>query len=246
MRRFVEGLADGERPGAVDRESQHASQEPQISDAPMISEVNVGSSARKLRVRRGLSIRQLAQQSGISVNTLSLIENGRTSPTVSTLQQLAAALGLSVAAFFETGVRQENVVYVKSGQRRRVTFDYGTIENLGAGFINSAVEPFVVTLEAGAGSGPQATVHTGYEFVLCLRGRIVYRIDDRTYLLRQGDSLLLESHLPHCWHNVENKPSEFLLVLSPTDTNDRATDRHFTSTNQRHPVRNYDGAHYIS
>lgn len=244
MRR-VAGLPDGQRHGTVDTQNQHVSKEPLRSDTPMVSEVNVGSSVRVLRMRHGLSIRQLARQSGISVNTLSLIENGRTSPTASTLQQLAAALGLSVAAFFETGVRQENVVYVKSGQRRRVTFDYGTIENLGAGFINSAVEPFVVTLEAGAGSGPQATVHTGYEFVLCLRGGIVYRIDDRTYLLRQGDSLLLESHLPHCWHNVENKPSEFLLVLSPTDTNDRATDRHFTSANQRHPVRNHNGAHYI-
>lgn len=182
----------------------------------------------------------------MSVNALNLIENGKTSPTISTLNQLAAALGVSVAAFFDTCVRKESVIYVKSGQRRRATFGYGTIENLGAGFINSTVEPFVVTLEAGAGSGPQATVHTDYEFVLCLRDRIVYRIHEFTCLLRQGDSLLIESHLPHCWQNVGNKPSEFFLVFSLTDTNDRATDCHFASGNRWRPLRNHHGSDSVS
>ncbi len=55
-------------------------------------EVNVGRALRALCVQRGLSIRVLAEKSGLAVNTLSLIQNNKTSPSVSTLQQLASAL----------------------------------------------------------------------------------------------------------------------------------------------------------
>lgn len=207
----------------------------------MPSEINVGQSVRELRVRHNLSIRELAKNSGISVNTLSLIENGRTSPTVSTLQQLAGALGIQVAAFFETGKDKTSVVHIKSGMRKQASLGYGTIENLGAGFINPSFQPFLVGLEPNAGSGTQPIVHTGYEFVLCLKGCVAYHIEDRTYLLEQGESLLFESHLPHHWQNTGTMPSQILLVLYPTDINDRATDRHFASPHRRRRNRQRRG-----
>ena len=55
-------------------------------------EIDVGQRLRELRAMRGLSLRALSGQSGLNVNTLSLIENRRTSPSVSTLQQLALTL----------------------------------------------------------------------------------------------------------------------------------------------------------
>ena len=199
----------------------------------MPSEIDLGQSVRELRVRHNLSIRELAKNSGISVNTLSLIENGKTSPTVSTLQQLAGALEVHVAAFFEAGTSKARIIHIKSGTRKKASLGYYTIENLGAGFINSSIQPFMVTLEPNAGSGGQPIVHTGYEFVLCLKGRVAYHIEDCTYLLEQGESLLFESHLPHHWQNTGTTPSHFLLVLYPTDINDRATDRHFASAHRR-------------
>ena len=67
-------------------------------------DINVGRHLRELRAGRGLSIRALAEQSRLNVNTLSLIENSRTSPSVSTLQQLASALDVPITAFFETDI----------------------------------------------------------------------------------------------------------------------------------------------
>jgi hypothetical protein len=84
-----------------------------------------------------------------------------------------------------------------------------------------------VTLEPSTGSGANPIVHTGHEFVYCLTGRIVYTIEDRTFLLEPGDSLLFESHLPHRWHNADAGPSQALLVLYPADERDRPTERHF-------------------
>jgi transcriptional regulator with XRE-family HTH domain len=190
-------------------------------------EVNVGCCLRKLRSEQKLSIRALAEQSGLAINTLSLIENGKTSPSVSTLQQVATALGVPITAFFETDLPQSSVIHIKANQRPHATFTYGTLNDLGAGLKSRAVEPFIVTLEPNAGSGTTPIVHTGHEFVFCLQGRIVYTVEEHPYLLEPGDSLLLESHLPHRWQNVDTGPSQALLVLCPSDARDRATERHF-------------------
>lgn len=202
------------------------------SAAP-VPQVNVGQCLRTLRDERGWSIRELAEKSGLAMNTLSLIENAKTSPSVSTLQQIARALDVPITAFFETGVSQTSVVHVKASRRTRVAFAHGALEDLGAGLTNRAVQPFVVTLESHAGSGLTPIVHTGYEFVYCLQGRLTYTIQDRTYLLEPGDSLLFESHLPHRWQNVEAEPSQALLILFPSDSRDRPTEIHFVPKSAR-------------
>jgi quercetin dioxygenase-like cupin family protein len=110
-----------------------------------------------------------------------------------------------------------------------VQFQHGTLEDLGAGMSDRAVQPFLVTLEPNSGSGPEQIVHTGYEFLFCIKGRITYTVEEHVYLLEPGDSLLFESHLPHRWYNVEPEQSQALLVLYPTDARDRPTDRHFSA-----------------
>jgi transcriptional regulator with XRE-family HTH domain len=188
----------------------------------------VGARLRELRVEQGLSIRALAERSQLNVNTLSLIENNKTSPSVSTLQQIAAALAVPITAFFETNAPKNSIAHMVAHNRPRIAFAHGTLEDLGAGLTHRAVEPFVVTLEPHADSGDNPIVHTGFEFVFCLQGRITYLIEDRSYVLEPGDSLLFESYLPHRWQNAEAEPAQGLLVLYPTDAHDRPTDRHFT------------------
>jgi transcriptional regulator with XRE-family HTH domain len=189
--------------------------------------IDVGRCLRELRSGRGLSMRSLAEQSGLSINTLSLIENSKSSPSVSTLQQLANALNVPVTAFFETGAPKNNISYQKAGQRPRAAFAYGTLEDLGAGLTLRVGQPFLVTLEPKANSGPTPIVHTGHEFVFCLEGHLTYVIADRSYQLDPGDSLIFEAHLPHCWKNMGETPSYSLLLLCPSDENDRPNEIHF-------------------
>jgi transcriptional regulator with XRE-family HTH domain len=190
-------------------------------------EVNVGLALRVLRAERDLSIRALAEKSGLAVNTLSLIEHDKTSPSVATLQQLALALEVPITAFFENGTPKNRIAYIKASQRVGAAFAHGMLEDLGAGLSDRTVEPFVVTMKPNANSGAQPIVHTGHEFVFCLEGRIVYTIEDQTYLLELGDSLLFESHLPHRWQNVEAVSARAILVLCPMDSRDQPTQQHF-------------------
>jgi transcriptional regulator with XRE-family HTH domain len=178
---------------------------------------------------KGFSIRALAQLSKLNVNTLSLIENGRTSPSVSTLQLIAQSLQVPISAFFETDHGTKQVVYQRTGNRPHAVFTHGLVEDLGAGMIRFGAEPLIVTLKPRSDSGRTPIVHTGREFVYCLEGRIVYHVDDRAFLLEPGDSLLFEAYLPHHWRNEAEFEARLLLVLCPMDERDQPSERHFGS-----------------
>lgn len=192
------------------------------------NEVNVGANLRAIRNQQGLSMRALAELSGLNVNTLSMIENNKTSPSVSTLQRLAAALRVPITAFFKLEQEARSVVFQRAGQRRRVAFDHGALEDLGGGLSLHGGVPLMVSLEPGSNSGEEAIVHTGLEFVYCLDGCLTYFIREERYELTAGDSLLFEAHLPHRWGNFGSQPSRSLLILCPTDERDRPHERHFS------------------
>ena len=188
---------------------------------------SVGQQLREIRTSRRLSMKSLAQKSGLNINTLSLIENEHTSPSVSTLQQLAQSLQVPITEFFETDHGTRKLIHQKQGKRPCVTFQHSIMEDLAPGMPRFGAEPIIVTLEPRADSGKKQIVHTGREFVYCLDGRIVYTVDNEKYILEPGDSLIFDAYLPHHWKNIDSMPSRVLLVLCPMDERDRPRDRHF-------------------
>jgi transcriptional regulator with XRE-family HTH domain len=190
-----------------------------------ISPPDVGSKLRALRKRRGHSLRALAELCGLSVNTISLVERGKTSPSVATLHRLATALGVSMTFFFEEE-EQRDVVFVKADRRARTRSDSVIMENLGSGLRDQAMEPLLVALQPGAGSGDEPIVHLGHEFVFCIEGEIEYEIRDDRYLLGEGDSLIFEAHLPHRWRNVSDSSSTILLILQTQDSREESVEQH--------------------
>ncbi|MCE1252519.1 MAG: helix-turn-helix domain-containing protein, partial [Anaerolineae bacterium] len=75
------------------------------------AELLVGMKLRYLRNQKGFSLRVLAERSGLNINTLSLVENGKSSPSVSTLQQLARALEVPITSFFESEPQEKQIVF---------------------------------------------------------------------------------------------------------------------------------------
>ncbi len=191
-------------------------------------EISVGQRLHEIRMVRGLSMRSLSEMSGLNINTLSLIENERTSPSVSTLQQLAQSLQVPIGDFFATENGTKELIYQKNGQRAKVAFKHSTIEDLALGMPHFGAEPLIVTLKPGADSGKNPIVHTGREFVFCIEGHIAYTVDNREYALEPGDSLVFEAYLPHHWKNTSTAPSRILLMLCPMDVRDNPTERHFS------------------
>ena len=185
--------------------------EPFIREA---ASVNVASSLRELREARGISMRALATKSGLSANALSMIERGKTSPSVSTLYKLADALGVSITAFFGTESEKKQIVFIKSDERTRMSFTRGVFEALGGEHFTGRVEPFMLTLERGVASGSHNIVHTGHEFVFCLRGQLEYFVEKQVFELSAGDSLLFASKLRHRWRNPSRNVTTALIIIS--------------------------------
>ena len=176
--------------------------------------VNIGERLRELREARNISMRALATRSGLSANALSMIERGRASPSVSTLYKLADALGISITSFFGSDSQRKQVVYLKVDERSRMSFTRGIFEGLGGEQFVGRIEPFMLTLESNANSGPRSMTHTGHEFVFCLRGELEYQVERQDYQLSSGDSLLFAAHLKHRWKNVGGTVVSALIIIS--------------------------------
>ncbi len=213
------------------RESLTAMMRPSTEN-PVSTEINIGHRLLELRTMQGLSIRSLAEISGLNFNTLSLIENEKTSPNVSTLQQLATALQVPITAFFEPTTTYKDVVFQKFGQRPQTTFPHGELEDLGGGLALGEATPLLLTSNPFANSGPDTIAHTGQEFVYCLEGNMVYTVGQDEYILEPGDSLIFQAHIPHRWENRGETLFRSILVICPSDDNDRLVEQHLANEMQ--------------
>lgn len=174
----------------------------------------VGRCIRELRTQKGLSLRALAELSGLSTNAISLIERGDNSPTVSSLHNLATALAVPITAFFEQKLDGQ-VIHLKKSRRPTSETAGVRMENLGSGLPNQQIEPFLMTIQPGGSSTSGQITHSGEELVYVLRGSLVCRINEEEYPLEEGDSLLFLATQPHVYRNQTRKVAEVLIIFQP-------------------------------
>ncbi len=172
----------------------------------------VGIRLLEVRQARGLSLRALAAASGLSVNAISRIERGDSSPTVSSLQRLAAALDVPLSEFFKLEPEHATVL-VRIGDRLRSRSEGVLIESLGAGLPGQHLGPFLMTVEPGASGGEESIRHGGEEFVHCLEGEVEYLVGGDWHRLEEGDSLLFLAHQPHMCRNSSHARTRLLIVI---------------------------------
>lgn len=192
--------------------------------------VDVGQRLRALREEREISMRELARQSGLSANALSMIERGLTSPSVSTLIKLAGALEVPITSFFRAEQERQPIVFRKSAERSRVSFQRGLWEGLGGEAFSGRLEAFLLTLESGGSSGLHGMIHSGHEFVFCLRGVLDYEVDHHHYTLEAGDSLIFAANNVHRWRNNGKTVAMAIIVISGFADTERPGDFHVAST----------------
>jgi len=187
---------------------------------------NVGARILEMRTQRGLSLRALAELCELSPNTISLIERGATSPSVSTLQRLASALGVHINSFFVEPTEKAQMILTRANERTRSGSASVMLESLGYGLEGQACDPFVVTLKPGANSGRQLMAHQGSELILILSGQLDIEIAGASHNLHLGDSLLFRGEQPHRWRNPNSQPAEFLMMMQATAERDESVEQH--------------------
>ena len=181
-------------------------------------EIAIGGEVRIFRRQQDMTVAELAKSAGVSTGMLSKIENGITSPSLSTLQSLSSALQVPVTAFFRRFEEEREATFVKSGEglkiERRGSRAGHQYQLLGhSAGKNLSVEPYLITLTEASDVFPLFQ-HEGVEFLFVLEGEVVYRHADQTYTLTPGDSLFFDADVPHGPEDLIKLPIKFLSVIT--------------------------------
>jgi len=182
----------------------------------------IGARVKALREAEGLSLRDLAERSGVSAPMLSQVERGETSPTLTVASRIASGLELRLSQFLRLD-EQGAVTVVRAGERRR-----GGNARRGHRFevLTSAqpgqrAELSRHTLGAGGSTGAPDGVGGGplhepgsRETALVQEGRVVLVCDGRRYELGEGDTVTFDADLPHHFENPTTGDAVFLAVVA--------------------------------
>ena len=178
-------------------------------------ELELGRRIRAIREEKGLSLRTVADEAGVSESFLSQVERGVANPSVSSLRRIATALGESIGSFFEGPAVAGRVVRAK--ERRRLVHPKRQYEDvLLTPRESRRLQVILSTVEPGGGSGEEPYSHdSDEECVIVLNGRLHFWVGEEFYDLSEGDSILFESRIPHRNVNPGPTKAEVLWVITP-------------------------------
>ena len=193
----------------------------------------IGKEIRALRLAHGLNLAGLAELTGFSVSFLSKVERNVARPSVTALQEIAAALDVQVGWFFATdgsanGVERPYIVRARN--RRRLTYsgvgstDYLGFEDylLSAG-LDGALALGMSRYAPGGTTGDDLYTHDGEEAGLLLEGEIELHLDGQVFRLLPGDSFSFPSHLPHKFTNPGENDAVVVWANTPVSLRRKRT-----------------------
>ena len=178
----------------------------------------IGREVKRYREKLHLTIQELAKAADLSAGMLSKIENGATSPSLSTLQALSQALQVPLTSLFKGYEEFRDATFVKAGQgltieRRgtRAGHQYQLLGHSPHGPV--MVEPYMITLTKETDTFP-AFQHPGVEFLYMLEGNVIYRHGEKTYDMHPGDALFFDAEAPHGPEELRKLPARYISVIS--------------------------------
>jgi transcriptional regulator with XRE-family HTH domain len=203
------------------RQSQLAQDPHRIRDSrEKVLEVAIGREVRSHRRQQNITVAELSSITGLSIGMLSKIENGVTSPSLTTLQTLANALSVPLTAFFKGFEQQREAVHTKAGEGvemeregTRANHQYNLLGTIGANTSGVIVEPYLITLTEKSDIFPTFQ-HGGIETIYMLEGQVDYRHGDNLYSLRPGDTLFFDADAPHGPELLVSLPARYISVIA--------------------------------
>lgn len=176
----------------------------------------IAARLREFRQQMTLTVAQLAAMSGLSKGMLSKLENSQTSPSLSTLTRLAAALDVPLTAFFRGLDEERDVLFVKAGKGFDILHK-GSSSNHRYQLLGSMrgahqrLEPVLVTLLQRTEVFPLYQ-HHGTELLYMLSGQMEYGLGATTYVLEPGDALQFDGEVTHGPRRLVSLPVQFLSI----------------------------------
>jgi quercetin dioxygenase-like cupin family protein len=180
-----------------------------------------GKKIQSLREERSIVLSDLAQSVNLGDEQLECIENGSVAPSLGVLIKLSRALGVRLGTFLDDQLRTGAVISRKGDETASVSMSNSAVtKNEQLAFFSLArekadrhMEPFLVEIKPGMPSNPLASTHEGEEFIFVLEGSVKVTYGKDEHLLKEGDSIYLDSIVKHQIYSADNQPAKVLAVV---------------------------------
>jgi len=177
----------------------------------------VGARVKALRASMGLSLRDLAERSGVSAPMLSQVERGETSPTLAVAGRIASGLDLTLSQLLRLD-EAEHVIVIRDGEGRTRARPGHRFEELTPPLPGQRADVSRHRLDPGAATGgpsdPPLHEPGARETTLVLAGDLTLVIDGEDHTLHTGDAVTFDADLPHHFENRDAEPAEFVAVVA--------------------------------
>ena len=183
----------------------------------------VGHKIKGIRESKSLSVEEIAERSGLSVDQINSIENEQNLPSLGPLIKIARALGVRLGTFMddndalgpivcraEDRERDSSISFSNDATDARKHMEYHPLAQQKAG---RHMEPFVIDIHPDETPEFQLSAHEGEEFIYVMQGEIEIVYGKETYTLKEGDSIFYDSIVKHHVHGAPGKSAKILAVV---------------------------------
>lgn len=179
--------------------------------------MDIGSAIRAIRKRKNITIAQICEQTGLSQGFMSQVETNKTSPSISTLENIAQALEVPLAYLLLR--KEERMSVVRKDERRQTTSgpDQLRVSQIGT---TRHMRMVLVEIPPGQSTGDLPHAHEGEEVHLVLEGRILAEQGEDRTELEAGDSFSWHACTPHRVQNIGDATALVLISVYTEEPHD--------------------------
>ena len=173
----------------------------------------ISKEIRRVRLERGITLKELSDATGLSVSFLSQVERGESNMTITSLKKIADALGVSMKNLFPD---EEDTVFLRTkNDQRSVNLGKKNIlhKKLSGLFEGRKLEAVIAEYKPNT-IDTENMSHDGEEFVYVLKGEAVVMVDNKKYIVKEEESIHYPSTLPHSLSNYTSSEVKVLVVLT--------------------------------
>jgi transcriptional regulator with XRE-family HTH domain len=177
-------------------------------------DIDVGARLRSVRTSFGVSQRELARRAGVTNGLISLIEQNRVSPSVSSLKKVLDGVPMSLAEFFTLDLSSAPQAFFGEGELVELGNEAVSLRLVAAQRPGRQLTLLHERYAPGAATGEELA-HRGEEGGVVIRGRIELTVGGATRVLGPGEAYYFASQLPHRFRNVGREPCEIISACTP-------------------------------
>ena len=183
----------------------------------------VGHKIKGLRETKNISVEEVSERSGLSVEQIVSIENEEHLPSLGPLIKIARALGVRLGTFLDdndalgpvvcraTEREQDSSISFSNGMAdARKHMEYHSLAKQKSG---RHMEPFIIDIQPSEERDFKLSAHEGEEFIFVMEGEVEIKYGKETYTLKTGDSIYYDSIVMHHVHGVPGKSAKILALV---------------------------------